>query len=128
MFTVLVATADEDPDLVCTVALFEAPASAALPGPAAFTEASGNWCQDGPDTAPFGSGVDVEVSGGRDVWWTAAGEAVRGELRTPSGETYPVVSSGGRLWGWFPAHVEGEPQAELIGYAADGSEVGRQPV
>jgi len=76
----------------------------------------------------FGSGADIDVFHGYSVWNTPAGDAVRGELRTPSGETYPVVSSGGRLWGWFPARVEGEPQAELIGYAADGTEVGRAPV
>jgi hypothetical protein len=127
-FTVLAASAADDPNYTCTVALFETPESAAQPGPAAFTEASSNWCQDGAETAPFGSGVNIDVSDGYYVWWAAAGDAVRGELRTPSGQTYPVVSSGGKFFGWFPARVEGEPQAELIGYAADGTEVGRQPV
>lgn len=128
VFTVMSAAAADDPGFTCTVALFETPESAALPGPAAFTDVSSNWCQDGPETRPFGSGADVDVFHGYHVWHAPAGEAVRGELRTPAGETYPVVSAGGRLWGWFPARVEGEPQAELIGYAADGTEVGRAPV
>ena len=136
VFTVMSAAAADEPDFTCTVALFETPESAALPGPAAFVDVSSNWCQDGPETSPFGSGADIDVAAGHDfdlvggyyVWRTPAGAAVRGELRTPSGETYPVVSAGGWLRGWFPARVEGEPQAELIGYAADGTEVGRQPV
>ena len=130
VFTVMSAAAADDPDSTCTVALFETPGSAALPGPAAFVDVSSNWCQDGPETRPFGTGADIDVFHGYYIWNAPAGDAVRGELRTPSGETYPVVSSDGRLWGWFPARVEGEPlvQAELIGYAADGTEIGRQPV
>ena len=128
VFTVMSAAAADDPDFTCTVALFETPESAALPGPAAFVDVSSNWCQDGPETLPFGSGANIDVFDGYYIWNAPAGDAVRGELRTPSGETYPVVNSDGRLWGWFPAQVEGEPRAELIGYAADGTEVGRQPV
>ena len=127
-FTVLEASAADDPAYTCTVALFETPESAVSPGPAAFTEASGNWCQDGPETAPFGSGAGVEVSGDHHVWWAPAGDAVRGELRTTDGGTYPVVLVRGTFFGWFPAPVDGQPQAELVGYAADGTEIGRQPV
>jgi len=130
VFTVMSAAAADNPNFTCTVAVFETPESAALPGPAAFVDVSSNWCQDGPETLPFGSGANVDVFQGYYIWNAPASDAVRGELRTPSGETYPVVSSEGRLWGWFPARVEGEPlvQAELIGYAADGTEIGRQPV
>jgi hypothetical protein len=128
VFTVMAAVAADNPDFTCTVALFETPESAAMPGPAAFVDGSSNWCQDGPETLPFGSGANIDVFQGYYVWNAPASDAVRGELRTPSGETYPVVSSAGRLWGWFPARVEGEPQAELIGYAADGTEIGREAV
>jgi len=128
VFTVMTATATDDPDYKCAVALFETPQSAAGPGPADFTDVSSNWCQEGPETGSFGSGSAIDVYHSYYIWWVPAGDAVRGELHTPRGETYPVVSSGGRLWGWFPARAEGEQQAELIGYAADGTEVGRQPV
>jgi hypothetical protein len=128
VFTVMTATAADDPDYVCTVALFETPQSAAEPGPADFTDASGNWCQQGPQTAPFGSGAAIDVSGGYYVWHSPAGDAVRAELHTASGQTYPVVRSRGDFFGWFPARSEGEPPAELIGYAADGTELGREPV
>lgn len=128
VFTVLTASATDDPDYACTVALFETAQSATAPGPAAFTEASDNWCRKGPETAPFGSGANIDVSDGYYVWWTAAGDAVRAELHTASGQTYPVVRSRGTFFGWFPARAEGEPQAELIAFAADGTEVGREPV
>jgi hypothetical protein len=125
-FTVLSAHAADDPAYTCTVALFETQESAA--GPATFTGTAASWCQDSPSTAPFGAGAGTEETDGRDVWWAPAGDAVRGELRAPDGGTRPVALVRGTFYGWTPAPVDGQPRAELVGYAADGTEVGRVPV
>jgi hypothetical protein len=124
VFSVLVAHAADDPAWRCTTALFETAQSAALPGPAVFIDA-GSQCRRGPDTAPFGLGAGVAVSGDICVWDAPAGGAVRGELRTASGERWPLVLVDGTFRGWFPAPQAGDPPAEFIGYAADGTEVGR---
>lgn len=124
VFTVLTAAAAQDPDYTCTVALFETKQSAAGPGPAAFEEASSNWCQQGPATGPFGAG-GLDVFGDYYVYYAVTGDAVRAELHTASGQAYPVVTSGGNFFGWYPAPAAGEGRAELVGYAADGTEVGR---
>jgi hypothetical protein len=34
----------------------------------------------------------------------------------------------GYFYGWFTAPGIGEPQAELVGYAGDGSQVGRTTI
>ncbi|NDI50408.1 hypothetical protein [Goekera deserti] len=126
VFSLVVARADSDPDHHCTVAVFETAESAVRPGPSEFTDVSNNSCHSGPEsTGPFGAG-DVVWADGYWVWDAPSGDAVRAELRTSAGETYPVVSYGGSFYGWFPALGQDEPrEAELIGYAADGTEVGR---
>lgn len=127
VFTVVSAHAAGDPQWRCTTALFETPESAAMPGPAVFTDAFGSFCE-GPRTISFGDYAGVSVTSGRYVWQVGAGAAVRGELRTASGESWPVVLAGGSFYGWFPAPQPGEAQAVLVGYAADGTELGRVPV
>jgi hypothetical protein len=128
VFTVVVAHAEDDPDYQCSTTLFETPDSASGPGPAAFTDASGSYCHNGSETAPFGWGGGVSVTDGYYVWDSPAGEAVRAELRTASGETYPVLRYGGTFFGWFPAPAAGDPHPELIGYAADGTEIGSEQI
>lgn len=68
------------------------------------------------------------MSDGYYVWTASAGAAVRAELRTASGRTYPVVRYDGTFFGWYPPPADGRPRAQLIGYAADGTEIGRAPV
>ena len=78
-----------------------------------------------PSTGPFG--VDaVEYVDTATVWFGHAGDAVTAELRMPSGELYPVVRVEGYLFGWYPLPRPGERDAPtLIGFAADGTEVGK---
>jgi ferric-dicitrate binding protein FerR (iron transport regulator) len=127
VFTVVSAHAADDPSFRCTTALFETPESAAQPGPAVFTDAFGSVCEK-PSHRTFGDGTNVAVTDGKYVWQIPAGDAVRGELRTASGEDWPVVLVDGSFYGWFPALEPGEPHPVLVGYAADGSEVGRTSV
>jgi hypothetical protein len=127
VFTVVTAHASDRPDFRCTTALFETPESAAQPGPSVFTDAFGSFCE-GPRDGHFGDYNGVSVTDGWYVWQVGAGDAVSGELTTASGETWPVVLVDGSFYGWFPAPQPGDPRAEFVGYAADGSEVGRTTV
>jgi hypothetical protein len=127
VFTVVIAHAADEPEWRCTTALFETPESAAQYGPSVFTDAFGSICE-GPATRAFGDAISVSKNDGRSVWQAGAGDAVRAELRTADGQTWPVVLVDGYFYGWFPAPGIGEPQAELVGYAGDGSQVGRTTI
>lgn len=116
-----------DDGLTCLIAVFETPDSAASALPNDF-EGLQSTCLDQPALQSFF--VHGDESGTSTVqWWASAGEAVSGELRMPTGETYPVLYAGGYLWGWYPLPVRrGDQAPTLTGYAADGTVVGRLPV
>lgn len=139
VFTLMAAAAADDPDFQCVVALYETPDSALQPGPAAFQDVSGNWCQDGPDDRPFGAigsdvanaawfTKDIGVRSDTWVWYASAGKAVTAELRTTDGASYPVLKHNGMFFGWVPAPALDQPHPVLIGYDANGKEVGRDTV
>lgn len=143
VFSVLAAPtrAADDPDGpvvgACTVAVLETRASAAGTGPSDFEDVSGNGCQPslrGERFATLG-GVDVVRAAwtrlpGRDLWvWSfAAGNAVTAEVVTADGRRWPALVHDGTLYGWIPAPADGDAPPELVGHAADGSEVGRAPL
>ena len=108
----------------CTVGLFETNRSADMPGPAAFTDATGSICRTGPDDGDFG-GSSVSAAGHAYSYFVSAGSAVRAELHTSDGTIYPALLVEGDFWGWFPTPASVSTHPVLIGYAADGSVVGR---
>lgn len=143
VFSVMAAPtrAVDDPDGpvvgACTVAVLETPASAAGFGPSDFEDASGSGCRPSLKGERFATlgGVDVVDAArsrlaARDLWvWSyAAGDAVTAEVVTADGRRWPALEHDGTLYGWIPAPAQDGPQPELVGYAADGSEVGRAPL
>lgn len=123
VFTVL--TAKGANGYQCTAGLFETSRSAQLTGPADFTDATGSICRTGPDHGAFGSGSSVSVAPQAYTYFASAGSAVRAEVRTTDGGTYPALLVEGQFWGWFPTPTPGSAHPVLIGYAADGTAVGR---
>lgn len=117
VFSVLVT-----PDSGCRTAVVESPQSAAAPLPSSFTDVTSNWCSTTVETGPFGTGADVTLWNGIAGFNVRAGEAVRAEVTTPAGEEFPALLVDGLFWGWFPS----EARATLIGYASDGSVMGRE--
>lgn len=121
----------------CVAVLFETPASASAPEPSDFVDANGSSCADVPPAdGRFGdmAAVDVQrqpdVLGERDVrvlsiW---AGPATRAVVRTANGEVRPLLRFEGRFYGWFVGQGGDTGKALLIGYADDGSEIGRTQV
>lgn len=139
-FTVMAAptTTTDGGRGACTVAVLETAASTRDAGPSDFQDVSSNWCHSSIVGQPFGvMGTDAAYAADSTlgvmhdlwVWSAAAGDAVRAELVTADGRTWPAVSYDGVLYGWFPALREGDARPQLIiGYAADGTEVDRAPV
>jgi len=118
----------------CVAVLFETRASAAAPNPSGFVDANGSQCADVPPAdARFGdmAAVDVQrqpsVLGERDVrvLSISAGPATRAVVRTADGEVHPMLRFEGRFYGWFVGQGDDTREAVLIGYTADGTEVGR---
>lgn len=122
-----VITAKTTDGRVCLAPVFESSTSSDATLPDYFEDVGGSFCTDGPSTAPFGADTFARTDSGA-VWWAHAGDAVTAELRTSSGEVYPVVRVEGYLFGWYPL-PPGDPDADdwptITGYAADGTEVGR---
>ncbi len=116
----------------CVAALFETPSSAGKPAPDAFVDANGSSCDAQPAHAGFGDGAAVDVLREPDtlgepavvVYSVATGDAVRAVLQTADGQSYPVLRLNGRFYGWYPGHGS-PPGGVLIGYAANGEELGR---
>ena len=122
-------------EYACYTSVLETKASSAEPLPTSFVPTSGNWCDDEPifeDFEEFGGlgvsfsyripGVDLPAEHGLAAFDASAGDAVRAEVTTPTGKSYPALLVDGMFWGWFP----GGEAATLVGYAADGSVVGRE--
>ncbi|SDD25706.1 hypothetical protein [Rhodococcus tukisamuensis] len=111
----------------CVAPVFESAADTEQAGPANFTKLM-NYCRPAVDTGPFGQGAGGEVgTSGSLTYFTydaAAGEAVRAELHTSSGEVFPTMLVEGRFFGWFPM-PDGMPMATLVGYDANGNVIGR---
>lgn len=121
-------------DFSCVAALFETPASAAAPVPNDFVDGNGSQCADVPPAdARFGDMAALDVQrlpaalGERDVrvLSISAGAATRGVVRTADGRTRSLVGYEGRFYGWFVGAGDRTRAAVLIGFGADGSEVGR---
>ncbi|MFC9517077.1 hypothetical protein ACFTSD_15200 [Nocardiaceae bacterium NPDC056970] len=111
----------------CVAPVFESVADTEQAGPANFTKLM-NYCRPETATGPFGQGRGGEVGrSGSFTYFTydaAAGDAVRAELHTKSGEVFPTVLVEGRFFGWFPL-PDGAPIATLVGYDANGNAIGR---
>lgn len=127
VFSVLTTTGAEGD--TCVAPVFETAASAQSPLPDDFEQLY-HWCEASPPEAAFAEiGGQEIVPPGLVVYDYTAGDAVSGELRLPTGQTYPVVLAQGRLFGWFPlAATAEETDAVLTGFAADGSVVGTTAV
>lgn len=118
----------------CVAALFETRASTDAALPNEFIDANGSSCAASPPAdARFGDmgAVDVQrqpdVLGARDVrvlsiW---AGPATRAVVRTPDGVEHPMLRFDGRFYGWFEGKGDATAPVVLVGYTADGAEVGR---
>lgn len=109
-------------------------------GPANFTKLM-NYCREAVDTGPFGQGAGGEVGrSGSLTYFTydaAAGEAVRAELHTKSGEVFPTMlvgrtvrrddaRSGPRLLSF--AVSSGARANELLGVTGDRVDWGSQRI
>ncbi|GAA2031194.1 hypothetical protein WDZ16_16145 [Pseudokineococcus marinus] len=121
-FSVLASTSSEG--MTCVATVFETASSATADLPDDFND-GGSFCHEAPSTRPFG--LDTIMYGDTAVvWWAHAGDAVTGELVDTDGAVYPVVLAEGYLFGWYPSPSrEPDDRPTLVGYAADGSEVGR---
>lgn len=118
----------------CVAALFETSASTDLAIPNDFVDANGSQCAASPPAdARFGGMAALDVQrqpdflGARDVrvlsiW---AGPATRAVLRTADGVEHPLLRFDGRFYGWFEGQGDATAPVVLIGYTADGEEVGR---
>lgn len=109
----------------CVAPVFESRTDAEQPGPSDFTGLV-DYCRPATDTGPFGQGRggwSISESG-VFAYDAAAGDAVRAELHTKSGEVFPTVLVEGRFFGWFPL-PDGAPMATLVGYDANGNVIGR---
>ena len=104
----------------CRTGLIETAKSAAGPGPSSFTDVTSNFCSDAPSSATFGS-VDINYQQIAAGFIVSAGTAVRAEVHTKDGRELPALLVEGDFWGWFPA----SEHPTLVGYAADGSVIGR---
>lgn len=118
----------------CTVAVLETAASAREPGPADFQDVSSSGCQPSHRGLALGERGGIDVAYAEDsrlgvtedlwVWQYSAGDAVTAQVVTADGRTWPALLHDGTLYGWVPAPADGE-RPVLVGYAADGTEVGR---
>ncbi|MGY2065268.1 hypothetical protein [Blastococcus sp. SYSU DS0619] len=124
VFTVVRMTGGPN-GVVCLAPLFETAGSLSGPVPSVF-EDGGGACRPGSPVEAFGTNQGVNASEDTHVYWVAAGNAVRAELRLPDGVVYPTLLVDGGFYGWFPTGSEGEPV--LTGYAADGTVVGEVEV
>jgi len=121
-FSVLTSTNDEG--MTCVAPVFETTSSATADLPDDFND-GGSFCHEAPSTRPFGFD-SIGYNNTAAVWWAHAGDAVSGELVDTDGAVYPVVLVEGYLFGWYPLPSRmPDDRPTLIGYAADGSEVGR---
>ena len=104
----------------CRTSVVESAESATHALPVSFTNIYGTFCSDAATAPTFGSGSVSyqDVAAGFTV---SAGNAVRAEVRTPTGQTYPALLVEGDFWGWFPRSAH----PTLVGFAADGSVVGK---
>ncbi|WP_109773506.1 hypothetical protein [Quadrisphaera granulorum] len=135
-FTVMAApsTTLDGADAACTVVVLERAGSLRSAGPSEFLDVLDSGCAPGLQGQPFGV-ASVSLVRADDapewtsqdlyVWTAAAGHAATAEVITADGRRWPAVSYDGTLYGWIPAPREGTALPQLIGYAADGSEVGR---
>jgi hypothetical protein len=103
----------------CRTALIESADSAALSGPATFTDVTSSFCSDAPSAPTFGL-ADISYQDVAAGFIVSAGDAVRAEVRTKDGEEYPALLVEGDFWGWFPTSAH----PTLVAFAADGSVVG----
>ncbi len=121
----------------CVAALFETRTSTAAPVPREFVDANGSYCAPAPPAdARFGDMAAEDVQrqpgllGEQDVrvFSISAGPAARAVARTSDGAPYEVVLFEGRFYGWFVGRGDDTGPTVLIGYAEDGTEVGRTRV
>ncbi|PTR25784.1 hypothetical protein C8K36_106218 [Rhodococcus sp. OK519] len=134
VFSVLVAHGAGDQR--CLASVFESPESATQPGPSEFTDL-GSRCRQGPEgfgdlgdgagyfPLAFGDGGGGEIGPNAVTFDAAAGQAVRAEIRTSTGQVLPMVLADGSFFGWFPMPATpSSPRPVLTGYADDGTVVG----
>lgn len=121
VFSVLTATNSDG--TTCLAPIIESPASADSEAPNLFTD-GGAVCAS-PDAGPQTVGATfVGPTDSAVVLYGYAGEATRAEVRTPDGETYPVIIAKRYLFGWYPLPVRTPDRAPtLYVFAADGSVV-----
>lgn len=118
----------------CVAVLFETSASVAAAVPSAFVDGDGGLCAAQPPVdARFGQMAALDVQrlpaalgereiGVLSIW---AGSAARAEVRTADGVRRPLLRLGGRFYGWFVGHGDDAGPALVIGFDADGTEIGR---
>ncbi|OFE10827.1 hypothetical protein [Rhodococcus sp. 1139] len=115
----------------CIAPIFESAADAQQPGPSNFVDL-GDYCRPSavptevPEAASpdvFGGGLNFTPVGNDFTYDAGAGEAVRAELRTASGEILPTMLANGRFYAWGPLSLA-QPRPTLVGYASDGTVVG----
>jgi hypothetical protein len=107
-------------DYSCRTAVLEDAESAKAPLPSSFTAVTDNFCSSTPSGVDFGAD-SVSFQGQIAGFIVAAGSAARAEVRTPNGREYPALLVDGDFWGWFPKAAH----PTLVGYAADGTVIGR---
>lgn len=109
----------------CVAPVFESVADSEHPGPADFTKL-GDSCRQAdppagvPDPNAFGNGAGIMVEGANFVYDAGAGEAVRAELHTVSGQNLPAMLAEDRFYAWGPISLA-YPEPVLVGYYADGT-------
>lgn len=123
VFTV-VAASNRD-GVTCLTPVFETSESSTRRLPDDF-EGGADFCQKQPNAKPFG--VDGVTRGATAMLYSAnAGNAVRAQLWTADGRQFPAVLAEGYLFGWWPLPSGDGPgdSPTLIGYGANGEEIGR---
>lgn len=104
----------------CRTAVLESAESATHARPGTFTEIYGDFCSDAPTAPGFGT-ASVSYQNLAAGFTVSAGDAVRAEVRTSAGQSYPALLVEGDFWGWFPTSAH----PTLVGFGEDGSVVGQ---
>lgn len=108
----------------CLTPVYETAGSSTSALPDNF-EGLATLCEGVPSSRPFGSAA-LDVNESAATWWVDAGDAVKGEVTMPTGETYPVAYAEGYLFGWYPLPARfGDDAPTLTAFDADGSLVGK---
>jgi hypothetical protein len=107
-------------NFACHTAVLESPQSAAEALPSSFVDVTSKWCSGSSRGTEFGA-ADVSFQNGVAGFVVAAGRAARASVEARDGREYPALLVDGEFWGWFPQ----DENPTLVGYAPDGSVVGR---